>query len=147
MAFTPHFTPTQMLKLGVFGGAYFAAAEPADFEGLSSEVRELALNNVGPFNKKANAFGAKAGQTFEQWQKAGWLFEEDPLGWFQWYCRYNAGRRHERDAHQISRWTAYGERWGHMARWQLRSKGEVSAVVRQGLLQWAYSADRLLAEN
>ena len=31
--------------------------------------------------------------TRKEWIDKGWIFKEDPLGWFQWYCRYSNGRR------------------------------------------------------
>lgn len=145
--FTPHLTPAAMLTIGVFGKAYFQNATPADLEGLPDDVLALVPANRGPFSKGNNAYGAKAGLDLRYWQEAGWIFDEDPLGWFHWYCRYHAGRRHERDEHQIARWVAYGERWGAQARWQQRSNGDASRTVKQGLLQWAYSPVRILTDS
>lgn len=137
MEFKPHLTPTEMLARGVFGGAYFQAATEQDFAQLDPTAELLARSNTGPFSKRNNFYEAKAGETYEQWMANGWIFPEDPLGWFHWYCRYHAGRRHERDAHQIRRHNHYRERWGRFARTQMLTKGDASAVVKQGLLQWA----------
>lgn len=137
MSFGAHLTPAQMLERGVFGGNYFAEAVESDLVGLSDGVLRLVYGNCQPFNKKRNFYGAKAGETFAQWDANGWIFPEDPLGWFHWYCRYHNGRRHERDAHQIRRFNNYRTRWGSFARTQMLTKGAASAVVKQGLLQWA----------
>lgn len=135
--FKPHLTPAEMLERGVFGGAYFERASYLDLEGLDPQTLRLARTQTGPFRKVNNCYGAKAGETYEQWMANGWIFSEDPLGWFHWYCRYHNGRRHERDAHQIRRHNHYRERWGRFARTQLLTRGDASAVVKQGLLQWA----------
>jgi len=148
--FTPHLTPAEMLRRGVFGGSYFQKAmRPTIWhmlEGLPKDVRALVDANSGRFDKERNAYGVKAGQSYEQWMRNGWIFPEDPLGWFHWYCRYAAGRRHERDDHQIRRWHNYGTRWGMFARRQMHSTGDASLVVKQGLLQWAYEPMRVLHE-
>jgi hypothetical protein len=87
--FRPELTPKQMLRLGVFGGKYLtdcAAEFPEDWFGgakLNHERHEPALN----------FFGVNASQTLQQWQEKGWLYPDDPRGWFQWYCRYYMGRR------------------------------------------------------
>lgn len=142
MLFSPHLTPREMLEMGVFGGNYFHNASDEDFEGLG-EVTELAYENMGPYDKSKNYYEARAGESYEQWMKNGWIFPEDPLGWFHWYCRYHAGRRHERDAHQMRRWVNY-ERWARVARTQALTKGDASAVVKQGLLQWGYYPLRVI---
>lgn len=137
--FKPHLTPSQMLEMGVFGGNYFREATEEDFRGLDKLTFALAVENVEPFQKRKNYYDARAGESYEQWMANGWIFPEDPLGWFHWYCRWHAGRRHERDAHQISRHINYGLRWGRYARTQMLTRGDASSVVKQGLLQWGFS--------
>jgi len=144
--FQPHLNPSEMMARGVFGRAYFHNATEEDFEGLGM-AEAMARVQTNPYDKRLNDYGARAGETYEQWMVQGWIFPEDPLGWFHWYCRYHAGRRHERDAHQIRRWQRYGERWGRFARTQLITKGDASNVVKQGLLQWAYDPMRVLHDR
>lgn len=137
MTFAPHLTPSEMLERGVFGGSYFAMATDVDLQGLGDATELAQLNRNVWFNKDRNFYGAKAGETYAAWAASGWIFPEDPLGWFHWYCRYHAGRRHARDEHQIARHNHYRSRWGRFARTQMLTKGDASAVVKQGLLQWA----------
>lgn len=137
LEFTPHLSPVEMLEMGVFGGSYFHDATDEDLEGLGAAT-ELAHANRDPFDKRKNYYEVKAGEDFAAWMKNGWIFPEDPLGWFHWYCRYTAGRRHERDEHQIRRWINY-KRWAKVARTQAFTKGDASLVVKQGLIQWAWS--------
>lgn len=144
MTFAPHLTPEDMLTAGVFGGNYFARASEEDFDAMRRGIVVLAERNCGVYRTGANKYVAKAGETYDAWMRNGWIFDEDPLGWFHWYCRYASGRRHERDDHQIARWSNYGKRWGRFARTQLHTKGDASNVVKQGLLQWSYSPMRIL---
>lgn len=137
LEFYPHLTPDEMLRRGVFGGAYFRDSTERDLDNLPPEVLHFVHVNSMPFDKNRNFYKAKAGETFAQWDANGWIFPEDPLGWFHWYCRYHNGRRHERDEHQIRRFNNYKGRWGRFARTQMLTKGDASAVVKQGLLQWA----------
>ena len=71
----------------------------------------------------------------------GWIFKEDPLGWFQWYCRYTMGRRIPNiDNIQIKRWRAFGPR--HIG--GIKSNCDPENLMcqprqRQALLQWAYN--------
>jgi hypothetical protein len=137
--FRPELTPREMLALGVFGGKYmtdcrgefprswFAKAK------LSPQRRDPALN----------CFGVNASQPLAEWRRKGWIHEDDPRGWFQWYCRYYLGRRGPDDARQIARWKAIRR---HVA--QVRAgcrRGDLMCRrrQRQALLHWAYDS-RLL---
>lgn len=129
--FKPELTPKQMLELGVFDGAYFDdySEIPADW------TKHVA---------KTNFFGVHASQSLAEWQRKGWIFPEDPLGWFQWYCRYTMGRRvPEMDAVQIKRWKAMTR---HIA--QIKQNCMVGDVncrprQRQALLHWAYDSRKI----
>jgi hypothetical protein len=141
--FQPDLSPVQMLQQGVFGGSYFEMALDDDLLHISPDILELALLNRGGFDKHKNRYAVKAGLHHKVWIRKGWIFPEDPLGWFHWYCRYSSGRRHQRDAHQISRYHSYVRRWGSMARTLKIKSGELSPVVKQGLLQWGIDPDTI----
>jgi hypothetical protein len=137
--FKPELTPKQMLRLGVFGGKYMTDCGrefPADWftrARLCHERHDPALNY----------FGINASQPLSVWQKKGWIYPEDPRGWFQWYCRYYRGRRGPDDERQIRRWKAIRR---HIA--QVRKnciKGQVSCRrrQRQALLHWAYDSRKI----
>jgi hypothetical protein len=137
--FRPELTPKQMLRLGVFGGKYMTDCRdefPASwFAGarLCHERHDPALNY----------FGVNASQPLAVWRRKGWIYREDPRGWFQWYCRYYMGRRCPDDERQIKRWRAIRR---HVA--QLRAAcrpGDLRCQPRrrQALLHWAYDARRI----
>jgi hypothetical protein len=134
--FSPELTPKQMLALGVFGGKYMTDCSeefPADW----FENARLCPERHDP---KLNCFGVNASQPLSVWRAKGWIYHEDPRGWFQWYCRYYMGRRCVDDARQIRRWLAIRR---HVA--QLRqncARGDLSCRrrQRQALMHWAYDA-------
>jgi hypothetical protein len=138
--FRPELTPKEMLGLGVFGGKYLTdcrAEFPSDwFAGarLSAAQRDPSLNY----------FGVDASQPLSVWRRNGWIYPDDPRGWFQWYCRYFLGRRiPDEDARQIKRWKAMRR---HVA--QLRRYCEPGDLFcrprqRQALLHWAYDSRKL----
>lgn len=136
-AFTPDLTPKQMLALGVFGGKYMTDCRnefPADWfkkAKLSPLKRDASLN----------FFGAHASQPLAVWKKKGWIYPDDPRGWFQWYCRYYMGRRIPGyDDWQIKRWKAIRR---HISQIQKNCRpGQLTCRPRQrqALLHWAYDS-------
>ena len=94
-----------------------------------------------------NYFKVKSGLSQEQWEEKGWINNQDPRGWFQWYCRYFLGRRTDDDERQIQRWNNFcGEkgRWRNYIYSKIFNKGTTiedlsfSLAVRQSLLHWGY---------
>ena len=105
-SFRPQLTPKKMLQLGVFGGSYF---KDKIKEYPKSWFKNAKLNKI--FDVNQNRFKVAAGLSRKEWLDKGWIFKEDPLGWFQWYCRFKIGRRIPRiDEIQIKRWKAFGAR-------------------------------------
>jgi len=103
--FTPDLTPQQMLKLGVFGGNYFGEVERDELPDEWFDDARIAKEGVA--DKNLNFFQIAASQPLKVWQQKGWIHPADPLGWFQWYCRYSLGRRIiDEDERQIKRWKA-----------------------------------------
>ena len=134
--FNPELTRKQMLEYGVFGGSYLGNTI---HEYPKSWFTRAKLSKT--FDVKLNYFQIQAGLSLKEWKQKGWITEEDPRGWFQWYCRYSTGRRIEEiDKIQIRRWKAFGPRHiGGIKKncpkklWSCRQK------QRQALLQWAYN--------
>ena len=134
--FLPDLTPKQMLELGVFGGKYMTDCKK---EFPASWFKKAKLCSTH-HDAKLNCFGVNASQPLSVWRDKGWIYEEDPRGWFQWYCRYYMGRRCEDDQRQIKRWSAIKRHIG-----QIRkncSKGDLLCRPRQrqALLHWAYDS-------
>ena len=134
--FSPQVSPQEMLELGIFGGWYFKG----DIDEYPETWFKEAKISTNGFNKNLNFFEIMAGQPMSIWKKKGWITPEDPLGWFQWYCRYSLGRRIPRvDAFQIRRWQSFGPR--HIGAIKKNcEKGNIYCRKRQrqALLQWAY---------
>jgi hypothetical protein len=138
-SFAPQLTPKDMLRVGVFGGKYMTDCTdefPAEwFAGakLCADRHEAALN----------CFGVNASQPLSEWRRKGWLHPDDPRGWFQWYCRYYVGRRHEDDARQIGRWRAIVRHLAQIKKNCRRGDLLCRPRQRQALLHWAYDTRRL----
>ena len=137
--FKPQLTPKQMLKLGVFGGKYMNDCKkefPASWFNkakLSPRRHEASLNY----------FGVNASQPLSVWQEKGWIYEEDPRGWFQWYCRYYSGRRCADDLRQIGRWRAVRRHVAQLKKHCARRDLDCRRRQRQALLHWAYDSRRI----
>lgn len=139
--FRPHLTPKEMLELGVFCGKYL---RDCTSEFPKSWFTKAKLAKGKKEDCSLNYFGVKASQPLSEWRRKGWIYHEDPRGWFQWYCRYYLGRRIEKeDARQIKRWKAF-LRHAHQVKANCRP-GDKSCrkVQRQALLHWAYDSRKL----
>jgi hypothetical protein len=148
--FRPHLRPQRMLKLGIFGGTYFAR-RPQDWLELPATWRNgiQQLLPARQYDPSLNHFGVRAGLSYEQWRAKGWINPIDPLGWFQWYCRYTLGRRCADDERQILRWRSYRRHVAQLITICRRhgrklNDASIAPVARQALLHWAY--DPYLAE-
>ena len=133
--FKPQLTPKKMLELGVFGGAYFGHN--------TKEYPKSWFNNAKiskNFDINLNRFKVKSGLSRKEWQEKGWIFKQDPLGWFQWYCRFSNGRRITHiDEIQIKRWKNFKR---HVAAIEKNCETidlNCRRRQRQAILQWAYN--------
>jgi hypothetical protein len=90
-----------------------------------------------------NLFGVDASQPLAEWRRKGWIYHEDPRGWFQWYCRYYLGRRCADDERQIKRWRAARRHAAQVRKHCKRGDFDCRRKQRQALLHWAYDSRRL----
>lgn len=158
--FKPNLTPKEVLQQGSFGGTYFRPIYssvtkqkygkevwqelPSDWlSGL--DIRTRVSSSL--YDASRNKYKVKCGASLEEWENSGWMHKQDPYGWFQWYCRFFQGRRTDDDERQIGRWSkCAGEkgRWKNNLISKIVKSGcgwdnyNVSPVVRQTLLHWAY---------
>ena len=113
MSFNPNKTPIEIIKEDAFGGTYFRDIYSSingkwyrnswkEFNFLCDIDPKLYLSNY--FDVNVNKYKIKCGTSLRFWENKGWIREQDPYGWFQWYCRYYLGRRSDDDERQIARW-------------------------------------------
>lgn len=141
--FTPHLSPKEMLALGVFGGVYMRDCRE-EFPTSWFTRAKLSPRTDNKHIKELNYFGVNASQPLSVWQQKGWIYKDDPRGWFQWYCRYYLGRRlPEEDARQIKRWRAIA-RHIMQVKHHCRAGDELCRPrQRQAILHWAYDSREL----
>lgn len=134
--FKPELTPKQMLALGVFGGKYMTDCQK-EFPKDWFKKAKLDSDKHDP-NK--NFFGVNASQPLAVWRKKGWIYDEDPRGWFQWYCRYYMGRRCPDDERQIKRWKAFKRHIIQIKNNCAKKDWDCRPKQRQAALHWAYDS-------
>ena len=159
--FKPNKTPKQVFKMGAFGGTYFRPIHssitgedytpkqamkglPKDwFKGLDIDT----MVTSSKYDKNVNKYKVKCGSSLEAWESSGWIHEQDPYGWFQWFCKYSTGRRTDDDERQIGRWLKLAGPNGRFRRTLMNKiikEGttyddfSISPVIRQVLLHWGY---------
>ena len=134
--FTPELMPKEMLELGVFGGKYMTDCKD-EFPASWFRKAKLAPQRRDP---KLNYFGVNASAPLSVWRKKGWIYHEDPRGWFQWYCRYYMGRRCPDDERQVKRWRAIRRHIAQIQKHCPPGELECRPKQRQALLHWAYDS-------
>ena len=133
--FKPDLSPKQMLEMGVFGGVYMRDC----IKEFPKTWFTRAKFSKTTHDKNLNYFKVDASLSLPEWKKNGWIYKDDPRGWFQWYCRYYMGRRiPKEDERQIKRWMKMRRHVG-----QIRANCRVGDITcrprqRQALLPWAY---------
>lgn len=138
--FKPALTPKQMLALGVFGGVYMRDCTnefPKDWFTKAKFAKDKR-------DAKINLFGINASQPLSVWREKGWIHDEDPRGWFQWYCRYYMGRRiPKEDELQIGRWKKMRRHVGQIVANCRPGDLTCRRRQRQALLHWAYDSRKI----
>ncbi len=143
--FRPDLTPKEMFRLGVFGGAYFIGVDgliPKDLP--KAWFRGAVLSKDGKKHSELNYYHEEASQPLSVWRKKGWIYKDDPHGWFEWYCRYYLGRRiPEEDRRQIKRWKMIQRHVAQVAKNCRALDQNCRPRQRQVLLHWAIDARKI----
>ena len=137
--FEPELTPRELLALGVFGGKYMTDCR-AEFPASWFRRAKLSPERHDP---ALNYFGVNASQPLSVWRKNGWIYHEDPRGWFQWYCRYFMGRRCPDDERQIKRWRAMRRHIAQIEKHCPKGEADCRPRQRQALLHWSYDSRKI----
>ena len=164
LIFNPNLTPGEIIEAGSFGGSYFGL--PIE-EYTNYDYQELFNKHFDgvdtklylgeEYKPRLNKFKIRSGMDYQYWKDMGWMHKDDPYGWFEWYCKYSLGRRHEDDERQIKRWNDF---CGVNGRWRRRiykiideaggynnneSKwiySTVSPRIQQSLQHWGYRINK-----
>ncbi len=135
--FKPELTPKQMLDLGVFGGKYMNDCKDEFPEEWFTNAKLSMLKK----DINLNFYKTDASLPLSVWLNKGWIYKEDPRGWFQWYCRYYMGRRIEQeDIRQIRRWKGLKRHVGAVKKNCNKYDLNCRKKQRQALLHWAYDS-------
>ena len=163
--FKPNLSPHQILKMGAFGGTYFRPiyssvtkkhykSEDVIEEYPKSWFKDIDIKKMvtsPDYDKNVNKYKVKCGTGLEDWEDKGWIIEQDPYGWFQWYCRFYIGRRTDDDKRQIKRWLNFAGPKGRFKKQlinMIKNKGadvddyNISPVIRQSLQHWGYKVSK-----
>ena len=155
--FLPDYTPYEIIKQGSYGGTYFRPIhstvtgknyKDADLEfDWGGIPRSKLIKPWNQYDTNINKYKCKVGTTLEFWESKGWIHPQDPYGWFQWYCRYYAGRRTDDDLRQIKRWISIKNRFGKLKNktddiscHPLTAKAVKTPAIKQTLLHWGIAS-------
>ena len=115
--FRPNLTPSEIFKLGSFGGTYWRPILSSVTKSKHEKKHEKypkswwkkipdlwLINEWNNYDKKINKYGVKVGSTLKAWEDKNWINKSHPYGWVQWYCDFYNGKRCSDDKRQINRW-------------------------------------------
>lgn len=137
--FLPELSPQELLELGVFGGKYMTDCREEFPKAWFASAKLCPENH----DATLNCFGVNASQPLSVWKAKGWIYREDPRGWFQWYCRYYQGRRCDDDERQVKRWKAIRRHIAQIKQNCRRGDLACRPRQRQAVLHWAYDARKI----
>ena len=137
--FKPQLTPKQMLELGIFGGVYMRDCKK-EFPSSWFKKAKFANKQIKNHIAEINLFKVNASMPLSFWRKKGWIYKEDPRGWFQWYCRYYMGRRCKDDERQRRRWKNMKRHVTWLTNACKKRDLKCRPKQRQALLHWAYDS-------
>lgn len=150
--FKPELSPKEMIREGIFGGIYFnpIGGKPGIFSKrvdidytefpkswFKNVPKEFYLSKT--YDPNINKYKTSCGTNQAYWEMKGWINrEQDPRGWFEWFCKFYQGRRTDDDERQIKRWLGVCGEHGRWRRYldNLVAQGKDSPKIRQTLLHW-----------
>tara|TARA_B100001057_G_scaffold420752_1_gene441278 strand:- start:558 stop:1109 length:552 start_codon:yes stop_codon:yes gene_type:complete len=158
--FRPNLTPSEVIKLGSFGGTYwrpiYSSVTNKNYKNQHKKYPASWWKGIPDnwltskweaYDKKINKYGVKVGTTLEFWEEKNWINKQNPYGWYQWYCDFYNGKRGDDDERQISRWVKTA---GPKSRFRralinmINKKNStyndftISPKIRQTLQHWGY---------
>ena len=153
LKFNPILTPRAIIEQGAFGGSYFGLPieDYTNFEyqqlfDFHFSDLDISLYLGEKYKPKTNKHKVKSGMPYQYWKEKNWIHEDDPYGWFEWYCKFFMGRRHTDDDRQIRRWQDF---CGVNGRWRKTIYSRIfktndwntSPRIQQSLLHWGYEVN------
>lgn len=156
--FTPALSPKEIFELGSFGGTYWrpitsrVTGKPVKLKDQHKKYPKNWWENLSEdqltskwedYDIGKNKYKVKVGTTLEFWEDKGWIREQNPYGWVQWYCDFYTGIRSNDDERQIARWKAMRRFLIPLARAIKKINGDfdnptISPGRRQTLQHWGY---------
>jgi len=156
--FRPNLTPSEIFKLGSFGGTYwrpiYSSVTNRNYSNVYHDYPVSWWKNIptdwlimpwDEYDKKINRYGVSVGTTLEFWESKHWIRKPHPYGWVHWYCDFYLGKRGEDDEWQIKRWlntAGPNSRFRKQLINRIRSMGStcddytISPKIRQTLQHW-----------
>ena len=127
--FLPNLTPKEIIEAGAFGGCYFGVnvkiTSKIDYDLLFESTlqgvdKSLYLSKL--YNIKINKFKTNAGMDYQYWWDKGWIHEDDPYGWVEWYLKGRWRKAIYKKIHESGDWN-------------------ISPRIQQSLLHWGYQVN------